>query len=77
MKKKIGVVILNYNDSETTKKLCVSIRGYDIIDHIAVVDNCSSDDSFAVLQSLADTKIDVINMDIEHLYGLPDSVGGL
>lgn len=29
------------------------------------------------LADMPDTKIDVINMDIEHLYGLPDSVGGL
>lgn len=49
MKKNIGVIILNYNDSETTRKLCETIWVYDSIDHIAVVDNRSLDGSFAAL----------------------------
>ncbi len=75
MKKKIGVIILNYNDSETTKKLCASIREYDSIDHIAVVDNCSSDDSFALLQSLSDAKIDVMQSDKNGGYSYGNNFG--
>ena len=75
MKKKIGVIILNYNDSETTKKLCASIREYGSIDHIAVVDNCSADDSFAVLQSLSDAKIDVMQSDKNGGYSYGNNFG--
>lgn len=47
---KIGVVILNYNDAETTLHLCDLIRGYSAIDHIAVVDNLSPDGSYETLK---------------------------
>lgn len=46
---KTGIVILNYNDAGSTRTLVDSIRNYEAIGHIAVVDNCSTDDSMQVL----------------------------
>lgn len=46
---KTGIVILNYNDSESTITLTDSIMSYDSIDNIMIVDNRSKDDSFNVL----------------------------
>ena len=34
----LGCVILNFNDSETTKKLVNNIKGYKVIDYIIIVD---------------------------------------
>lgn len=44
-----GIVILNYNDAGSTVKLVDSIIDYASIGHIAVVDNCSTDESLKLL----------------------------
>ena len=75
MKKNIGVIILNYNDSETTRKLCETIRVYDSIDHIAVVDNRLPDGSFAALQRLSDEKVDVLQSDKNGGYSYGNNFG--
>lgn len=74
-KKNIGVIILNYNDSDTTRKLCETIQGYDSIDHIAVVDNRSPDGSFAALQRLSDEKVDVLQSDKNGGYSYGNNFG--
>lgn len=43
---KTGIVILNYNDYETTLKCLQPILDYKNIDYIIVVDNCSTNDSY-------------------------------
>lgn len=43
---KTGIVILNYNDYETTLKCLQPIFEYKNIDYIIVVDNCSTNDSY-------------------------------
>lgn len=58
--KKIGVVILNYNDSETVIKLCSRIYKYKSIDKIVVVDNNSSDDSYKNLCRLQTLGLDIL-----------------
>ena len=47
---KCSCVILNYNDADTTIDLVERIRGYDLLRHIIIVDNCSTDDSWEKLQ---------------------------
>lgn len=42
---KTGIVILNYNTSEETKKCVYSIRKFEKQYTIYIVDNCSSDHS--------------------------------
>lgn len=41
-----SIVILNYNDYESTSTIIDKIHGYNTIDNIVVVDNMSKDDSF-------------------------------
>lgn len=59
-RKKLGIVILNYNDAEVTATLCNLISCYQIIDKIVIVDNLSSDSSFEKLANLKNDKIDII-----------------
>ena len=47
----LGCVILNFNDSETTKKLVNNIKSYTVIDYIIIVDNKSTDTSFLELKN--------------------------
>ena len=49
---KINCVILNYNDASTVLKLMKEIGRYPVFDRIVVVDNASTDDSWAMLQAL-------------------------
>lgn len=46
---KNAIVILNYNDSETTIKLVEHIKSFKKINHIIIVDNCSTDNSYDTL----------------------------
>ena len=57
----IDCVVLNYNDADTTIDMIQHIQNYDIIDHIVVVDNCSTDDSLDRLKMLSDEKIIVLS----------------
>lgn len=50
--KKIGFIIINFNDHKTTKKLINNIKNYKIIDEIVVVDNKSTDKSVLELQKI-------------------------
>lgn len=50
--KKIGFIIINYNDYKTTKKLIDNIKDYKVIDEIVVVDNKSTDKSVLELKKI-------------------------
>lgn len=50
--KKIGFIIINYNDYKTTKKLIDNIKDYEVIDEIVVVDNKSTDKSVFELKKI-------------------------
>ncbi|MGN1187404.1 MAG: glycosyltransferase, partial [Lachnospiraceae bacterium] len=45
-----GIVILNYNDAVSSIVLADSILDYSSIEHIVIVDNCSTDASFDILE---------------------------
>ena len=51
--KKLGFVIVNYNDANTTIRLLNQIKDYKSIDQIIVVDNNSTDDSVKKLKKLS------------------------
>lgn len=72
---KIGIVILNYKDSDNTKKLCRLISKYNLIDKIVIVDNLSPDDSFERLISLKSDKIDVLQSDKNGGYSYGNNYG--
>lgn len=58
----VGIIVLNYNDCDRTKKLVNRLNSYSLIKHIVVVDNSSTDDSFEnLLEAFRDKeKIKVI-----------------
>ena len=57
---KCGIVILNYNDFETTKKLLDLICNYKVLEKIVVVDNYSTDDSYQKLCRYQSEKIIIL-----------------
>ncbi len=73
--KKIGVVILNYNDSDTTLCLCNIIKAYSVIDIIVVVDNLSTNNSYKILKKIEDNKVKVIQTDKNGGYSYGNNFG--
>ena len=66
MQKKIGIVIVNYNDYETTKRLIKNIKDYKCLEEIVVVDNNSTDDSFEKLKEFESNRITIIKNSSRH-----------
>lgn len=60
MQKKLGMVIVNYNDFDETKNLLLNVKDYKCLDQIIVVDNNSSDDSFHKLKEFESNRITII-----------------
>lgn len=68
MKQKIGMVIINYNDFQTTKKLLKNVKNYQCLDKIVIVDNHSSDNSVKELKKEENEKIVVIEKNKNNGY---------
>ena len=68
---KTAIVILNYNDLETTKNMLNNIKDYKSLDLILVVDNKSKDNSYQELKKLENAKIKVIETEnnLGYAYG--------
>ena len=66
MQKNIGIVIVNYNDFETTKRLIENIKDYKCLKQIVVVDNNSTDDSFEQLKEFESNRITIIKNSSRH-----------
>lgn len=49
--RKVGCVVLNFNDYKTTMKMVESIMNFKSIDNILIVDNMSTDNSFNILKN--------------------------
>lgn len=69
------MIILNYNDSTTTKEYLEKIKEYRSVDKIIVVDNASSDNSYNLLLPFQSDKIDVIRNEINSGYGQGNNYG--
>lgn len=69
------MVILNYNDYFMTQKYLEMIQNYNVLDKIVVVDNNSTDDSYKILKSYANDKIDVIKCDENGGYANGNNYG--
>lgn len=54
------IIILNYNDFETTNTLVSKIKNYQVFDKILIVDNASTDSSVDFLKQLKSDKVDLI-----------------
>ena len=72
---KTGLIILNYNDWKRTAKLAESSAMIDEIDHVCIIDNCSTDDSFYNLQKKANDKIVVLQSQHNGGYAAGNNVG--
>lgn len=72
----VGVVILNYNDIQTTIGVLKCIEKYNAIDYITVVDNNSSDDSFIILSNLyQNSSIHLIKSSMNGGYSYGNNLG--
>ena len=69
------LIILNYNDVDTTRKLVEIVKEYQTIDKIIIVDNCSTDMSYSILKSYQSEKIDVIITDENRGYASGNNKG--
>lgn len=63
---KIGIVIINYNDFDTTRRLIKNIENYKCLEQIVVVDNNSTDDSFLKLKEFESSRITIIKNSSRH-----------
>lgn len=72
---KNGIVIVNYNDYKTTKRLIDNIRDYKVFDNIVIVDNKSSDNSLKELKKLENKQIVVIDSGKNKGYSYALNVG--
>ncbi len=73
--KKVGLVIVNYNDSENTINLVKSVEKYKVINKIVIVDNKSTDDSLKKLEELENRKIHIIVSDLNRGYSAAINLG--
>lgn len=71
------LVVLNYNDSESCINLIKQIQDYKNLDKIVVVDNQSTDNSYAKLAKLQSKKIDVIYTNHNGGYSYGNNYGCL
>lgn len=72
----LDIVVLNYNDAEQTLSYIQEIKNYESIDHIIVVDNCSTDNSYEKLAAMHDnSRIYVIKTNKNGGYGYGNNVG--
>lgn len=71
----IGMVIVNYNDYKTTKRLLDNIKDYKILKEIVVVDNKSTDNSLEELRKLKNKKITIIDSGENKGYSYALNVG--
>ena len=69
------LIVLNYNDFETTQEFIENIKEYEEIDKIVVVDNCSPDNSFEKLIKYRNDKIHVIKSEKNGGYGYGNNYG--
>lgn len=72
---KVGMIILNYNDYETTNEYLNQIKDYKSLNKIVVVDNNSNDDSFNKLKKRENKKIDIIQTDANKGYAYGNNFG--
>ena len=73
----VACIILNYNDYQTTMKLVNSIKNFNIIKHIVIVDNKSSNKSLNILRRAYASidKVIVVSSEKNGGYGYGNNYG--
>lgn len=72
---KSALVVVNYNDYETTKDFVSMIQKYKILDLIIIVDNNSTDNSYQQLKKIEKDNIVVLKSERNGGYGYGNNVG--
>lgn len=73
---KFAVIVLNYNDHENTLKYVNTIKEYDIIDKIIIVDNDSTlNDEIKILKSVESEKVEVLSSEKNGGYAYGNNLG--
>lgn len=72
---KTGMLIINYNDWKTTTSLIENIYSYSCLDEIVIVDNASTDESVIQLQKIENSKVTLIENQVNLGYGSAINVG--
>lgn len=72
---KLSVVILNYNDSEHVINLATKVKTFDAVDYVVIVDNCSTDNSYDILKTIANDNIILIQSPRNGGYGYGNNYG--
>ena len=75
MGKEICLITVNYNDWKTTEEFVVMVSEFQIIDHIIVVDNKSTDESYDKLKTIEGEKVTVIQSKKNGGYGAGNNYG--
>ncbi|WP_185967645.1 glycosyltransferase [Clostridium sp. HBUAS56010] len=72
---KVSCIILNYNDAQTTKKLVESVKDYEGLDSVIMVDNHSTDDSASQLKALEGGMVHFLLAPRNGGYGYGNNMG--
>ena len=70
-----ALIVLNYNDAETTSSFIGAVSDISSIDRMIVVDNRSTDGSFEVLRKLESDRIEVVRTDKNGGYAYGNNFG--
>ena len=71
----ISLIVLNYNDYETSIKYLETIKNYTIINNIIVVDNHSTNNSYNILKKYESDRIKVIRTEKNGGYAYGNNYG--
>ena len=71
----LDVVVVNFNNWSQTAEYVNKINGFSCIDHIIIVDNHSTNNSFEKLELLCDDKVILIKTDKNGGYGYGNNFG--
>lgn len=70
-----ALILLNYNDYQTTQNFLEKTANIEEIDKIIVVDNCSTDNSFDILKNYTNQKTDIIKNSKNEGYAKGNNFG--
>ena len=72
---KCGIIIVNFNEYPVTEELLSRIKDAPEVDHIVIVDNCSTDDSFEQLEKYQNEKITLLQSGRDGGYSYGNNFG--
>lgn len=72
---KLGIVVLNFNDYVSTIEQIKRVQACEAVDHLVVVDNCSTNESFNELEKVHDGTWDLIRTDHNGGYAYGNNRG--